>query len=176
MPPLQDETIFSAVVSGTAIPAKTMSTSSLPLTKDLRVSFSHVQLYVDRVESLDVYKKLEESLNRFHSQVSSSASPSTADEKRMQWELLTGSCPSKHAPFSPQNRDVIKQLMVGFGFRVTGYRISEEGNDKVTTKSLLVTSRDSLGVQIVVTATGSVINDNLVEDDYFHFDIGKWIF
>jgi hypothetical protein len=166
------------VVSGNAISAMTkMSTSSLPPTNDLQVSFSHVQLYVDAVESVDVYRKLEERLNRFHEQVSSSATPCTSDEKRRQWEVLTGSCcPSKHALFSPQNRDVIKQLMVGFGFRVTGFRIPEEGYGRVTTNSLLVTSRDASGVQIVVTAAaGSDVSDNQAEDDYFHFDVGKKI-
>ena len=149
--------------------------SSPPLTNDLRVSFSHVHLYVDCVESLDVYENLEAYLNCFHAQACSSGFPLTLKEKRTRWESLTGSSPSKHATFSSQNRDVIKQLMVGFGFRVTGYRYPEQDNNRVTAKSLLVTSRDPSGIQIVVSAATAAASgeDYLVQDDYFHFDVGK---
>ena len=65
--------------------------------------------------------------------------------------------------------------MVGFGFRVTGYRYPEQDNNRVTAKSLLVTSRDPSGIQIVVSAATAAASgeDYLVQDDYFHFDVGK---
>jgi hypothetical protein len=156
---------------------------------NLNVSFSHVQLYVDRVEDIEVYKELERSLNEYAAKRSSSeqetasATGESIDERRKLWESLTTSRGTQEKTlFIPQNRDVVKQLIVGFGFRVTGYRFPDQqdnndndDNNKANTRSLLITSRDSSGVQIIVTAnTKNGEEDSpLVDDHHLHFDGGK---
>ena len=141
------------------------------------VSYSHVQLYVDRVEDLATYKALEEQLNAFSAAAAAgTASQQTKElslvlsleEKRQLWrsllvstaETTTTDAKVDTTPqlspdtiiFCPQNRDVVKQLLAGFGFRVTGARYNNNGS---TTRSVLVTSRDPAGVQILVTAAAT---------------------
>ena len=112
------------------------------------VSFAHVQLYVDNVERLHVYKALEEKLNAFAEAAKGCA---TLEEKKALWTVTgppSGGTPS--TPFCPVNRDVVSQLLSSFGFRVTGAWFTEQ------TRSVLVTSRDPNGVQIIVTAATSL--------------------
>lgn len=132
---------------------------------DVEISFSHIQLYADSLRSVSEYKELEESLNSL-SLYSSSGSIS---EKRELWRTKNPSA-DVSAAFNPQNRDVVKQLLVGFGFRVTGCRLPE-GSTKTNTRSLLVTSKDPNGVQIVVTAAGEDCEN--IADNYQHFDAGE---
>ena len=134
---------------------------------DPLVSFSHVQLYVDHVESLHVYKALEDKLNAFAEAAKSCA---TLEEKKTLWTATshpadTTEPPSSSTPFfCPENRDVVLQLLSSFGFRVTGARFTSQ------TRSVLVTSRDPNGVQIIVTAAAASVqnpsnNDKRVEDN-----------
>jgi hypothetical protein len=73
-----------------------------------------------------------------------------------------------HTTFVPQNCDLIKQLIVGFGFRVTGFRFPAAANND-NTRSILVTSKDPKGVQIVVSAVDPSQESS---DDFHHFDAG----
>lgn len=112
---------------------------------DVQVSFSHVHFYVDHVEDVDVYKQLEDKLNN------------------------GGDVTENDTTFVPQNRDVVKQLLAGFGFRVTGARVD---SDMSNTKSVLVTSKDPQGVQFVVSALDP--DSSVEQDDVRHFDASKW--
>ena len=164
--------------------------SSTPGGDDLQVSFSHVQLYVDHVHELQVYKDLEDRLNRFHEQVDVSTGM-TLDEKRQLYKSLKST--KEHDEddeeesfiFIPQNRDVIQQLLVGFGFRITGscYPEVSPGSGGVTTRSVLVTSKDQSGAQFVITSAvdeNSNSDENNVDDppsgasSYHHFDASKF--
>lgn len=111
-------------------------------TNDVQVSFSHVHLYVDHVEDIVVYKQLEDRLSCGGEAINNNSKP-----------------------FIPQGRDVVKQLLAGFGFRVTGARISRESSN---TQSVLVTSKDPQGVQFVVTAVDP--ESSVEKDDVGHFD------
>jgi hypothetical protein len=116
--------------------------------EDNRVSFSHVQLFVDHVEDLEAYKALESQLLTFCERVNTL---SRQEEKRRLWASLTTGVPDSNIEtsvesFSPQNRDVVKQLLVSPGFRITGSHYDDD------TRTVLVTSRDPAGVQILVTA------------------------
>ena len=149
---------------------------------DLQVSFSHVQLYVDHVQDLQVYKDLEDGLTTFHKQVDNvSTSTMTLDEKRKLYKSLMPNKAGKDdqdeeltstLTFIPQNRDVIQQLLVGFGFRITGYSYPTPGG--CNTRSVLVTSKDKSGAQFVIT---SAIDNNSSDDNsgsYHHFDASKF--
>lgn len=136
---------------------------------NLTVSFSHLQIFVDKLEALEDYKQFESFLNQYDAAVSNSAPHLTACEERRQlWESLfdNGEAPTKS--FVPQNRDVVKQLMAGVGFRVTGCRLPSNEN-KANTRSLLMTSRDPRGVQILVSAIAADTEDH-EKDDFLHFD------
>lgn len=129
--------------------------------KGLSISFSHIHLFVDKLESLTVYRGLEERLNRFHAEASSFG----IEEKRQFWANLNG---SEAHDFVPQNRDLVKQLMVGLGFRITGRHPSPDAKPDAPT-SLLLTSRDQNGVQVVVTATARN-QPEMTTSKYAHFD------
>jgi 4-hydroxyphenylpyruvate dioxygenase-like putative hemolysin len=133
------------------------------------LSFSHLHLYVDRLEDLSIYKDLEQQLNDFSSQVDPRA---TLEEKQAVWKRMTTA--SQKEPYVPQNRDVVKQLLASFGFRVTGASYpSEQEVTTTNTRSLLVTSRDPCGVQIVVTAAAPAVQASSAVNEVLHFDASK---
>lgn len=119
------------------------------MTVDLAVSFSHVHLYVDHVEDLADYKEFEERLNKIDL--------GTSDHADI-----------KDEAFVPQNRDIVRQLMAGLGFRVTAVRSFPTST--TNTKSVLVTSCDPNGVQFVVSAVDP--QSNVAVDENDHFDAG----
>jgi hypothetical protein len=133
-------------------PKSTMTTRGAPEIAPVfpQVKFSHIQIYVDDLDDLDVYKNLERNLCEFAAALNLEENKSLdLQGKRQLWQsIATGGGQAKRDwdEFHPQNRDVVKQLMVGFGMRVTG---SHQG---CGTKSFLVTTKDLGGVQIVVTA------------------------
>ena len=132
--------LFSSVASCEG--QSQMKTIGLPDPPSVR--FSHVHFYVDHVELVETYKELENVVN--------------SDEIR---ENVNDDL------FVSQNRDVIRQLIVGLGFRVTGYHHGDQ------TRSMLVTSKDSEGVQFVITSVAKPDNDkiasNIDKQEYHHF-------
>mmetsp|Transcript_10558 Transcript_10558/g.19234 ORF Transcript_10558/g.19234 Transcript_10558/m.19234 type:complete len:789 (-) Transcript_10558:209-2575(-) len=148
---------------------------------DVSVSFSHVHLYVDRVDAMSVYKEFEQKLNMLSRRISPCSESADVESSRLVWESInpTRFGGSKTGSFETENRDVVKQLLAGFGFRVTGTRMREDSaSAKVNTRSVLVTSRDPRGVQFVVTALDDCISPVTIEngvtnvdtDEFFHFD------
>mmetsp|Transcript_80988 Transcript_80988/g.127521 ORF Transcript_80988/g.127521 Transcript_80988/m.127521 type:complete len:656 (-) Transcript_80988:321-2288(-) len=111
------------------------------------VSFSHVHAYCDSLKPLEEYKKLERKLNAFASQSSGGV-----EIGRKEWlelsthhgDPVTG-CVDP-ADWKAEKQDVVEQLMVGVGWRITGMHL---GN---STKSFVVTSSDPTGVKYVFTA------------------------
>ena len=140
-----------------------------------RVSFSHIHLYVDSVEDVDVYKKMEADLNPLSSRIAEmgedgndsggdgQSSGLDIEKCRMLHDDITGRSSSDvlDEEFVPQGRDVVKQLLSGLGFRVTGKRMADSN-----TRSVLVTTKDPNGVKIVVTSLGG----DSERDQYSHFD------
>ncbi|KAL7576276.1 hypothetical protein ACA910_018101 [Epithemia clementina (nom. ined.)] len=175
------------------------------------VWFLHVHLYVDRLAELAEYKKLEEQLNELSKRrkslneenegnnITTFMSPKKSKEL---WASIvtSGSCqdikPSvmmeDEEAFLPQNRDVVRQMLAGFGFRITGARYASlGGSDSDTThsttattttssRSLLLTSRDPNGIQVLVTAIDPINNSSddqtmttTREDQFHHFDASR---
>lgn len=133
-------------------------TSSVPSANGLEISFSHIHLYVDHLEDLAVYKELESKLNKFHTD--SSTKQSSAD-----WDEGCGD-------FVSYNRDIVKQLLVGTGMRVTGCRYPSFTNEECT-RSVLVTSRDPSGVQFLVSANEDDISSRKLTNEFPYFDQGE---
>lgn len=159
-------------------PANAIDESTPTKLGDPRVSFSHVQLYVDYVEDVSVYKELEEHLNHFSSRTAP-WNGNDRDAGRNFWTSIVGSNnndSSENLPFESQNRDVVKQLLAGFGFRVTGARMPSSVVH-TNTRSVLVTSRDPVGVQLIVTSLSTACSaTNCEKDEFNHFDAGAFLF
>lgn len=155
-----------------------------------QVSFSHVHLYVDNLKDLEVYKDLEERLNGLANDCGEVPLGKDIPAQRALWqdrykpdhfETLLSS--EESAAFVPQNRDLVQQLLAGFGFRVTGSRYPKatDAHDRgSTTRSVLVTSKDLSGVQYLLTAkddtratTSGGTEAKGRSGKYHHFDAGK---
>ena len=165
------EALSSAAVLETAKIAKMQKGGE----KRPQVSFSHVHLYVDHLDDLPVYKDLEDHLNSF---VKSSDKPLGSDIPSQQklWDATKPSYFAEKDPsaFVPQNRDLVQQLLSGFGFRVTGARYAKDSTEACNTRSVLVTSKDPSGVQFLLTAKDPAAQDtSKVHGSYRHFDAGE---
>jgi len=122
------------------------------------VSFSHVHLYVDKLRELEEYKKLETKLNAFVKAAGDDLLPlkgrmgADTEAGRKHWQALekefgqpcTGA--SDPASWKGQRQDIVEQALIGLGWRVTGVC------ETASTRSLVLTSADSNGVRMVVTA------------------------
>ena len=132
---------------------------SLDVNPDVTVSYSHLHFYVDKVDDLASYKLLEDNLNNFHASLATKTTPLDIAEKKELWKTLLADDGTNHIDdipkFTPQNRDIIRQLIAGLGFRVTGYA------DHLLTRTVLVSSRDPEGVQFIISAIKhGACNDN----------------
>ena len=139
----------------------------------VQVSFSHVHLYTDHLEDIHTYKKLEGQLNSFvheynkNNNSSSSSSSSSSSNNNMDMDIEYGTniwstivMPNQQQhhqqEFIPQGRDIVKQLVSGLGFRITGINYDEEKE----TNHVVLTSKDSNGVQFVISALDDDKNDD----------------
>jgi hypothetical protein len=156
----------SSVINAEALLLDTMDSPD----QHASVAFSHVHLYADHLEDLAVYKALEVDLNNFAEALAACTSTMTLDEQRELWQSMTQYSASSEATFASHGRDVVKQLMAGLGFRVTAARYS------ASTRTVLVTSQDADGVQILVTAASeptSIVDEVMGQaDDSYFFDSG----
>ena len=119
------------------------STMTITPPKDderIDVSFSHIQIYVDHLEELAVYQDFQNLLNQWESQHHGQ----NQEAAQAAWRSLYPEATNTET-YVPQNRDLVKQLLA-CGFRVTGHCENTESTN------LLVTSRDALGVQFVLSA------------------------
>ena len=128
----------------------------------LDIRFSHVHLYVDRLCELSTYKEFEDSLNQFQekydempageekNEVEECGNSPSVDVGRQLWQSITkqnvDDDNSMVEEFVSHGRDIVKQLIAGFGFRVTGCHATSH------TSTVVVTSKDPNGIQIVVSA------------------------
>jgi hypothetical protein len=96
---------------------------------------------------------------------SNAGSKSKSNDVEMEMEMESS---VDTVPYTPHNRDVVEQLLAGFGFRVTAVRYP--GTTNTNTRSVLVTSRDPQGVQILITAMDPT--SSVDRDPMRHFDAG----
>jgi len=124
------------------------------------VSYDHVHFFVKSLESLETYKALEKDFNTFVPQITDYEDVEGAAAT---WTKVSGA-PAE--PFVSQNRDLVKQLISGLGWRVTASHAGSE------TESVLVTSPDSAGARFLVTApTAKGVKRQKVEEAYDHFKV-----
>ncbi|CAJ1368799.1 unnamed protein product [Effrenium voratum] len=112
----------------------------------MSVSFSHVHIYCDELKELSEYKSLESKLNEFNAGCGDLAAA------RQTWLRLWDGKPAvgtDPAQWRGHGQDVVEQMLVGLGFRVTGFGQSD-------TRTMVVTSKDAEGVKFVITAHDKV--------------------
>ena len=142
---------------------------------NVEVKFSHVHFYTDHIEDISVYKDLEDKINSFSDENDLENMHHDLSRFKGIWQESYSSNgddeKSRNEKFVSQNRDVVKQLIAGLGFRVTAT------SDIKGTKNVLVTTKDQSGVQFVVSAldtsteefsTDAVTADD--DDNLLHFD------
>ena len=101
--------------------------------------YDHLQWFVDELQPLSHYKAIEDRLNEF----ARLGTTSDTVAAREAWRKL-GPAADPEA-FQVHGRDLVEQLLYGFGWRITG---QYEGPD---TRSLLLSTVDPSGVRFVVT-------------------------
>ena len=152
------------------------------------VAFSHVHLYVDHLDDLAVYKDLEAQLLQLSVKRQQQGLAGQIEPEQALWKSIlnesasattTTTTTATTEEYVPQNRDVVKQLLASLGFCVTGARYPSvpHADAKDLTRSVLVTSRDPKGVQIIVTAPddGTTVGSHTPASDPqpHHFDASQ---
>ena len=160
---------------------------------DDRCEFHHVQIYVKRLKSLEVYKRLEDLSNELASRgrfdpfsggksawvilglphlswkfarmfclihlsgmrflQTKGELPRRIEEGKKIWKDIGGGSEDKDGEYDPNGQDLVEQFILGLGWRITAEYTGAE------THSFLITSMDSLGVKMVVTAPRVTIQD-----------------
>ncbi|KAG7361384.1 hypothetical protein IV203_036484 [Nitzschia inconspicua] len=182
VPPLKDDETWTERLHRDSSPTATHEKFNLMVeagaaeraTAFPQVKFSHIHIYVDCLDHLHDYKKQENDLCDFAAALILEENKYIDKSgKRQLWQSIASGeqfLEYEIPEFVPQNRDVIKQLMAGFGMRVTGL------HHGCGTKSFLVTTKDLGGVQIVVTAKDPSSNvpwNDGKREYYQHFDQGN---
>ena len=142
----------------------------LHIPENLNIKFSHIQLYVDHIEHVNEYKSYEDSINKFHHEYGDDESVLDITRGKDIWNSIQEDAPAIMENYSSHGRDVVKQLIAGFGFRVTG--CNPPVDIASPTKTVLVTSSDPRGIQIVVTSRDDHEEGEAITN-YLHFDRGK---
>mmetsp|Transcript_23147 Transcript_23147/g.52024 ORF Transcript_23147/g.52024 Transcript_23147/m.52024 type:complete len:689 (-) Transcript_23147:184-2250(-) len=132
------------------------------MSEKLDFQFHHVQIFVHKLKSLQEYKKLEQRLNKLANSghfdpfsggmryLEPKAQMDRVLKGREVWkEILSAEEKEKEEGGEGEeckNSDIIEQLIVGLGWRVTAEYAG------AGTRCLLVTSADACGVKLCVTA------------------------
>eukprot|EP00947_MAST-08B_sp_MAST-8B-sp1_P000362 g362.t1 len=116
---------------------------------DLDLRFHHVQFYVDELQPVASYKKLEESFSSLIGGLGNITDKDVVAAGRKRWESMLAyeeTSPKDPASFTINGQDCVRQMIAGLGWRVTGAHDGDE------TSSVALTSADSGGVNFVVTS------------------------
>lgn len=126
------------------------------------VSFSHVHIYCDSLKDLSEYKTLEEKLNSFSSKHSKPSHDLELGRKA--WSDVWDGHPvighKDPTQFKGHQQDVVEQMLVGLGWRITGHC------DTADTRTVAITSRDAQGVRFVITAHKELKMADLASDSH----------
>jgi len=105
--------------------------------------YDHLQFFVDSLQLLSHYKAIEDRLNRFAVVRKSSATSVDMIAGREKWcEMGPSADP---AAFQGHGRDLVEQLLYGFGWRIIGQ------HDGTQTRSLMLSTPDPSGARFLVT-------------------------
>eukprot|EP00659_Diplonema_papillatum_P002813 gene2813-4401_t len=135
--------------------------------------FHHVQIYVKNIQPMEKYKEMETHLNSLAHRgsfdpfsggmrfLNANALPERVREGRRCWLEIAGESAKDPAKYVSHDQDVVEQLIIGAGWRVTAEYIGK------SCRSVLVCSNDPCGVKMIVTCPLDVSKS--AEDPYEHF-------
>ena len=110
----------------------------------LGCKYDHLQFFVDDLRPLSHYKAIEDRLNEFARLVPrAEGAPVDIAAAREVWRKMGDSADPN--AFEVHGRDLVEQMLYGFGWRITG---QHEGAE---TRSLLLSTPDTAGVRFVLT-------------------------
>jgi len=113
-------------------------------TTTLGCKYDHLQFFVEDLRPLSHYKAIEERLNEFARLVPrAEGAPVDITAAREVWRKMGDSADPN--AFEVHGRDLVEQMLYGFGWRITG---QHEGAE---TRSLLLSTPDTAGVRFVLT-------------------------
>jgi len=107
----------------------------------MRIQYDHLQFFVDALKPLAHYKAIEERLTSFAKLLPHARRDIAAARKA--WCKM-GSASDPEA-FQVHGRDLVEQLLYGFGWRITAE------HSGLGTRSLLLSTPDPAGVKFVIT-------------------------
>jgi len=117
------------------------------------VCFSHLHFYCDRLRPVEEYKQLERKLNDFASRdLQKDGNGFDVGLGREAWLQLREAHGDPINSVEPKDykssgQDVVEQILVGLGWRVTA-----ASDEELATRTLLLTSEDQNGVKLLITA------------------------
>jgi len=146
------------------------------------VQYDHLQVFVDKLQPFENYKLMEKKLNWFAAAAAAEglsvdgSEPRQVDKLRALWLELNYNEAADPTAFVGHGQDIVEQLQVGMGWRVTAAldisstafptKTSNLGNP--CRSVLLSSAAGGAGLNIVVTeapATDESTEDTTVEDD-----------
>jgi hypothetical protein len=118
---------------------------------------------------VEEYKQLEGKLNSFADLMSSNGSGGELDiaAGREKWRGMRGSYGDpvtgnvEPDAYSASGQDLVEQLLVGMGYRITGQ------HHGAGTSTVVVTSRDLNGVKFVISANSQATSSHAADFDHF---------
>ena len=106
--------------------------------------YDHLQFFVDNLKPLSHYKAVEARLNEFAERVPrTNGLPVDVAAAREVWCQMGGAADPE--AFEVHGRDLVEQMLCGFGWRITG---QHEGDE---TRSLLLSTVDPSGARFIIT-------------------------
>ena len=119
-------------------------TSAFRVGCGMRCQYDHLQFFVDGLKPLVHYKAIEERLTSFAKLMPHAAIQrrDTAASRKVWCKMGTAADPEA---FQVHGRDLVEQLLYGFGWRITAEHSGLE------TRSLLLSTPDPAGVKFVIT-------------------------
>ena len=121
------------------------------------VRFSHIHIYADTVRPLVEYKELEERATRLShalAEVPAATQNGGVDIGRGKaaWASIAGTDANHAADFKPQGQDVVEQLIMGAGWRITSaYESHRPSPETAGTRSVCLSTSARNGAHVIVT-------------------------
>jgi len=130
------------------------------------IKWHHVHAFVDKLESLQYYKTLEERFNKWH-ELRGKEDSISVDKGREIFQKLSNTSSIKE--FVSHKQDLVTQLITGMSYRITAVYESSK------TRNFALSTSDPKGAYFVVSAILPGDSENQPEkkqklEEYDHFD------
>jgi hypothetical protein len=150
-------------------------TSTVEVGSTATVQFDHIQMYVDDLQSVEQYKKMEAQFTKFATELKASGDMSVKNGRELyvsKFKDESAVTDVDPASYQNNNLDLAQQMICGLGWAVTG------SNQSNGTYSVLLNSPDADGAKFILTTKASesepaAKKQNVGGADFDHFSVGK---